>query len=176
VNLKEMVLASRSLPPGSYAECGVFRGDSAVVIADNLPDGADLWLFDSFEGHGEPCKFDDPEHPKGRYKDTKPGDVIARLRTDINVTLVIGYIPHTFRRVPYKLDFRFVHIDVDHYEPTKAACEFFLPRMVPGGIIRFDDYGAVLGATKAIDEVIGRERLLPSDWRLEMPLTSTCKK
>ena len=37
--------------------------------------------------------------------------------------------------------YRFVHIDVDIYEPTYACLEYFHPRMVEGGLIVIDDYG-----------------------------------
>jgi len=47
-----------------------------------------------------------------------------------------------------------VHIDVDLYEPTRAAFEFFHPRMAPGGVMVCDDYGfaSCPGARKAVDE------------------------
>jgi O-methyltransferase len=46
-----------------------------------------------------------------------------------------------------------VNVDVDIQKPTLAACEFFYPRMVPGGIMVFNDYKAskCKGATQAID-------------------------
>jgi hypothetical protein len=36
--------------------------------------------------------------------------------------------------------FSFVHLDLDLPEPTRAALEYFHPRMLPGGIIIADDY------------------------------------
>lgn len=44
-----------------------------------------------------------------------------------------------------------LHLDVDVYEPTAFAIEQLLPRMVPGGLILFDDYGFVDGATRAAE-------------------------
>ena len=51
--------------------------------------------------------------------------------------------------------YRFVHIDLDLYEPTSGAIEYYFSRMVPGGIIICDDYGSLFwpGAKKALDEV-----------------------
>ncbi|MFW5652494.1 MAG: TylF/MycF/NovP-related O-methyltransferase [Planctomycetota bacterium] len=43
--------------------------------------------------------------------------------------------------------YRFVHIDVDVYEPTLACLEFFWPRLSPGGAIVIDDYGPPLLST-----------------------------
>ena len=38
----------------------------------------------------------------------------------------------------------FVHIDVDLFEPTRAGLEYFVPRMVKGGVIINDDFGSPL--------------------------------
>jgi len=48
----------------------------------------------------------------------------------------------------------FVHIDVDLYQPTLAALEYFYPRLAAGGIIVCDDYGSLSfpGAYKAVEE------------------------
>ena len=50
--------------------------------------------------------------------------------------------------------FKFVHLDVDNYQPYKESLEFFYDKMVPGGIILFDDYDCDCcpGANKAVDE------------------------
>lgn len=168
MNLSEMLEEVQNLPVGDYAECGVYKGDSAEYIAARMVFGPTLWLFDSFTGHGEPGPYDDAkEHPKGRYGDTDVDLVVERMAAVARIRVMAGFIPGTFSKVPSETRFRFVHIDVDHYAPTLAACQFFLPKMVPGGIIRFDDYGYVSGATKAIDEAVGREALLPGDWRYE---------
>lgn len=45
-----------------------------------------------------------------------------------------------------------LHIDVDVYKPTKFILEKLYDRVVKGGIIVFDDYTRVKGATDAIDE------------------------
>ena len=69
------------------------------------------------------------------------------------ICLYKGWIPERFKDVS-ELQFRFVHIDVDLFQPTKDAIEFFYPRMVKGGVIVCDDYGfdTCPGATKAMDE------------------------
>ena len=141
-------------PEGDYAECGVWKGERAMRIAKNMNNNFALWLFDSFEGHGQPGEYDIPQyHWKGRYSDTSP-ELISRLVPSAKI--VKGWIPESLGIVADR-KFRFVHVDVDHYGPTYGATEFFLPRMVKGGIIRFDDYkhDHCPGATKAIEEFIG---------------------
>ncbi len=59
----------------------------------------------------------------------------------------------SFDRVCYD-GFCFVYVDMDTYQSTRDAIEFFWPRMVPGGKILIDDYGwePCAGVQKAVDE------------------------
>jgi hypothetical protein len=47
-----------------------------------------------------------------------------------------------------------LHIDVDVYEATMACLEHLYEKVVRGGIMVFDDYGQVEGATKAINAFV----------------------
>ena len=149
----------RTLPFGDYAEVGVYQGNGARRIAAAKAPRSTLWLFDSLLGHGEPGRLDDAEHhPKGRYSDTSRNQIFEGMQNDGRVFLIIGFIPETFAIVQHSI-FRYVRIDVDHYLPTKAALLFFLPRMVPGGVIELDDFEATTceGATAAAREILGKE-------------------
>lgn len=53
-----------------------------------------------------------------------------------------------------ELKIALLHIDVDAYEPTKAALEYLFSHVVQNGIIMLDDYNAVHGATMAVNEFI----------------------
>lgn len=54
-----------------------------------------------------------------------------------------------------------LYLDVDHYEPTKAALEAFLPRMPKGGVIVFDELNIKewAGETMAVLDVLGISNL-----------------
>lgn len=159
-----MLEAVKGLPSGDYAECGVWQAYMAKIINAGMNREATLYLLDSFQGHAAPTEFDDArEHPQGRYANTSV-EMVSSLVP--GATVLAGYIPETFERIK-ECTFRFVHIDVDHYLPTKAACEFFWPRMVTGGIIRFDDYkdSGCPGATRAVNEVFGAENIQTGDYR-----------
>jgi len=41
---------------------------------------------------------------------------------------------------------------MDVKEPTSFALDLLFDRVVPGGLIVFDDYNAVAGETEAVDE------------------------
>lgn len=47
-----------------------------------------------------------------------------------------------------------LRLDMDWYEPTKAALENFYHRIEPGGSLMIDDYGHHTGARKATDEFL----------------------
>ena len=155
MNFAELV---NPLPKGEYAEVGVWKGEGAAHIYSWMNKGSELWLFDSFQGHGDPCEFDDAKaHFRGRYSDTSIEEITRKIS---GARIVPGFVPASLY-IAAAVAFRFVRIDLDHYLPTKAACEFFKPRMVPEGIIEFDDYchPECPGATKAIAEVFGRGRV-----------------
>ena len=73
------------------------------------------------------------------------------------VELHVGWIPEHFHRVETER-FCLVHIDVDLYQPTLDAAEFFYQRLNPGGMLVCDDYGSLAcpGAKQAMDEVAAK--------------------
>ncbi|MBL4590407.1 MAG: class I SAM-dependent methyltransferase [Phycisphaerales bacterium] len=152
------------------AECGVYTGGSSFLICqegERLGHLKKHFGFDSFEGLSEPTKIDMPTTEEA-YLWAK-GDlavdehhVRALLEPCRTAQLLKGWIPERFDEVG-DAQFSFVHVDVDLYEPTLASIEFFYPRLVPGGILLCDDYGAETcpGARRALDEYCERFSLPP---------------
>ncbi len=136
---------------GEIAECGMFRGLSAFVLCSHLKRrdptyaGADFHGFDSFEGLSDPTAEDEPDAEdkppalrSGAFACSE-GEVRENLADFAALKTYSGWIPDRFAEVA-NIRFRFVSIDVDLYQPSKASLEFFFPRMVPGGVIICDDY------------------------------------
>jgi len=73
------------------------------------------------------------------------------------VELHVGWIPQVFSAQPERA-YRFVHIDVDLYQPTIDSLDYFFPRLSEGGIVITDDYSWP-GARKAFDEFSVRNAL-----------------
>ncbi len=73
------------------------------------------------------------------------------------VGFVPGWIPAGFVGQPERV-YRFVHIDVDLYQPTLDSLQYFFPRLAEGGIIITDDYDWP-GARKAFQEYALEHRL-----------------
>jgi len=136
---------------GSVAEVGVFRGDSAKNLAEELRNRT-LYLFDTFEGM--PNRIENIDHHKaGDFSKTSLLAVTAAL-APYDVIFYPGIFPDSASSLPDSVTFALVHIDVDLYWSTLDACKFFYPRMEIGGFMIFDDYNSPTckGANKAIDE------------------------
>jgi len=156
--LREFARYTKNIP-GCMAECGCYQGASAYFMAKENPD-IPLHLFDSFEGLSEPTEMDGPrakDHHHWEKGDLTASEKQARetLRDFNKVVFHKGWIPDRFPEVA-KDHFRLVHIDVDLYQPTRDALEFFYPRMNSNGVIILDDYGFTTcpGALKACKEFI----------------------
>ncbi len=141
--------------PGALAECGVFRGASAFLMAQSIRrsgGGRRLHLFDSFAGLSPPQAVDGRYWEAGNLASSQE-EVAAGLAAfrDL-VSFHEGWIPTRFGDVADSR-FCFVHIDVDLFQPTRDALVFFCPRMVAGGLILCDDYGfdTCPGARQAMD-------------------------
>lgn len=129
-------------PEGKCVECGVYTGGVTRMMLDAY---RDVIAFDTFEGIKGAGEFD--LHQDGDYD---AGDVTKYIQ---GAEIVRGEIPYTFNGRD-DTDIAFVHLDMDIYEPTRAALAYFYPRMREGGIIVLDDYGfwTTPGIKKAVDE------------------------
>jgi O-methyltransferase len=147
---------------GSTAECGVLGGVGSSIICLSLRDtyGPDdrHFAFDSFEGLAEPTQADRDRFgrlwwARGDFNEFSDRTARAVLAAFPFARVVKGWIPDGFVAVGPER-FRFVHIDVDLYDATRDCLEFFYPRLVPGGIVFFDDYGfeGTPGARRATRE------------------------
>jgi hypothetical protein len=165
---------------GEIIECGCWRGLSSRLICLSLGrnhvfDGAGVTLCDSFEGLSKPSQEDArPTHigddPKTAGDATKPAGSYAsseqHLRTVLAdfpaVAIKKGWIPDSLDALPDKR-YRFVHLDLDLYEPIYGALRYFWPRLSVGGVILCDDYGSLFwpGARKAFDTFCSDNELKP---------------
>ena len=147
-NIRKLVRETKSVP-GVTAEVGVFQGASAAIIKEETR--KELWLFDTFNGF--PNSLDESDCRAYYVGDCKaPEEYVQRLmKGKKNVHIVVGEFPKTADPIKDK-KFSFVHIDVDIYNSTKEALEFFSHRMSPGGIILVHDYPAHPGVKKAVQE------------------------
>ena len=164
---------------GDVAECGAFRGLSSFVFCNYIRlfashfDGRHYHIFDSFEGLSEPKEQD--AISRNEYGEMgvhcQPGGAFLGTLEVVKATLsdypVIeyhqGWIPESLLNVPDRR-YKFVHLDLDLYEPIKGALEYFYPRMVQSGAIVIDEYAIPRwpGAKKAVDEYCSEHDLAPA--------------
>lgn len=144
-HLAQLFGLARNLP-GATAEAGVFRGLGSYLMCSRSRrehpgfDGAGHFAIDSFEGLGQPSAEDGPAECAGRFSDTSLEVAQSTLADFPAVTFLKGWIPEVFDQLPDQ-HYRFVHVDVDLYDPTLASLEYFYPRLTPGGVLVVDDYG-----------------------------------
>jgi O-methyltransferase len=122
-------------------------GDSAEVICEHKQKKK-LHLFDTFAGHPDTIgRYDVGQHVGRHSADIK--DVKKRLKKYHRVYFYKGIFPETSKPV-IKKKFCFVNLDTDLYRGTYDGLEFFIPRMIKGGIITIHDYQGIPGVACAV--------------------------
>ncbi len=159
--------------PGDIVECGVGEGDSfldwAVTTFFEGPAERHIWGFDSFEGFPEPSKEDLRNQST---TETKKGDAAVPMEVvqnklamvglpkdwlSIRTTLVKGFFENTLHKYT-GIKIALLHLDADLYQSYKTVLHEFYPKVVPGGLVVFDEYLGQMeainwpGAKKAVDE------------------------
>ncbi len=139
---------------GSFAELGVYKGDSANIIQLMDPSRT-FHLFDTFEGFQQR----DLDNETGKaatytvhnFADTSIERVKQKLTSD-KFIFHKGHFPDTAKN-PDDEKFALVNMDIDLYNPTKAGLDFFFPKLSPGGVIIVHDYNPDWpGIMKAVDD------------------------
>ena len=152
---------------GEFWECGVLRGGSAMLLAEAQVRGlsaargktARLRLFDTFDA--APATFDpryDVPYPKRDQcrPDDLPEVTVEKIRERLagyeGVRLHAGLLPDTFAGLESS-EIALAHVDVNFYQSVWACCAFIYDRLLPGGVMVFDDYGyaSCPGTRRAVD-------------------------
>lgn len=140
-----MCLIAAVAPPGCFVEFGVYQGGTAYHLAKIArQQGRPLYLYDTFTGI--PCKADIDSHRIGDFSDTTLSQVQAAIPDAI---YCVGMFPDTLVDMG---PIAFLHVDADQYQSVKDAIRLFVPHMVQGASIVFDDYKCLAGADQAIAE------------------------
>jgi O-methyltransferase len=149
--------------PGSILEVGVWRGGSGSLMAARaaaLGIADPVYLCDTWQGVVKTGPLD-TYYRDGKHDDTSRAIVeslVARLGLT-NVELLEGVFPDETGAKIARRSFRLCHVDVDVYDSARDVFEWVWPRLSPGGVAVFDDYGfpACPGVTRFVDEQRGRD-------------------
>ncbi|MDF0497952.1 TylF/MycF/NovP-related O-methyltransferase [Bradyrhizobium yuanmingense] len=166
---------------GDIVECGVWRGGTSMLGALTLLGRGEtsrkIWLYDTFAGMTEPDDVDVSPwsatsagrlwranmalgHNKWCFAPLEdvqrnllstgyPAEKIEFVKGDVAETLL--------HKCPEKI--AVLRLDTDWYESTKIEMEVLFPKLVRGGVILIDDYGAWKGCKKAIDEYLAENKI-----------------
>jgi len=160
---------------GSFVECGVFKGANIIVMMRTLLSAKcierDIFLYDTFQGMPEPEDVDiyyDGQPARQVWESTKDLTTggsnwvcspIDEVRKNVElvgypmdkVFFIEGLVEETLPdRAPSEI--ALLRLDTDFYRSTKHELTHLFPRLVKGGILIIDDYGAFSGAKAATDE------------------------
>ncbi|MBM4275495.1 MAG: class I SAM-dependent methyltransferase [Deltaproteobacteria bacterium] len=167
---------------GSIVECGIYQGFSlmswaklsTILEPENLT--RRIYGFDTFQGFPSISDKDQNRlavHKKGDL-DGGSYEELQQLITEYDRDRFLGHINKVqlvkgdvLQTIPQFISenrhllVSLLFIDLDLFEPTKAAIENFLPRMPKGAIIAFDDLDNPLwpGETLALLETVGLKNL-----------------
>ncbi|CDF92476.1 MULTISPECIES: TylF/MycF/NovP-related O-methyltransferase [unclassified Pseudomonas] len=147
---------------GDFLEVGVWRGGSGclLALASQRP-GRKVFLADTFTGVVKASHLD-TGYSGGEHSDTdiqRVQALAARCGVTERVQILEGMFPeHNAEHVSQRL--AFLHIDVDVYESARSVLEWAMPRLAPGAVVVFDDYGfyGCEGVTRLVNEFMQGNR------------------
>jgi len=163
--------------PGSFVECGVWRGGSSMLIAQmlmnrNITDRK-IYLYDTFEGMTEPTHNDvdiSGKDAAAQFKEIEGGWCLADLadvqqnmgRTHYpseSIVYVKGKVEDTIPATMPADAIALLRLDTDWYESTKHELNHLYPKLITKGVLIIDDYGHWEGCKKAVDEYFSEHQI-----------------
>lgn len=161
--------------PGDVVELGVYKATSLIRFATfrhalENDHSRKIVGFDAFgkfpredvAGNDDLAFIESFEHNGGHGLAKVEVEGVMQNKGFQNVQLVEGNI---FETVDTYLEqhpstrIALLHLDMDVKEPTEFALQRLYEKVVPGGLIVVDDYGAVAGATDATDAFLHKHQL-----------------
>ena len=133
------------------AEAGVYTGNSLLACAELARHhGLDVRFvgLDTFSGFPELSERDRQLAPENSiyldepvFSDTSIDAVYSLLRGEghRNVELIRGEFSETLPELEDR-QYLFVNVDCDLFAPHIECLDYFYPRMLPGGVLYFDDF------------------------------------
>ena len=155
VHVAVWVAACAARLRGDFVECGVNKGFNSSAIMRYLDWNSlnkTFYLLDTFNGIDVRFVLDEEKMAGKLEWNQKVLDTGGYERSVEAITqnfsewqrvkIIPGAVPETLPQVDAK-EVAFLHLDMNCAIPEQAAAEYFWPRMVPGGLMLFDDYGYV---------------------------------
>ena len=150
--------------PGDVVEFGCYEGDTSILLAGELRNTPDKWLYlyDSFEGL--PAKTAEDNSGDGwRFKEgelkASPETVQHKFKKYAlpDPVIIKGWFNElSDSDLPSQISFAL--LDGDFYESIKSSLALVAPHMTTGGIIAIHDYrnAELPGSAKAVNEFLAK--------------------
>jgi O-methyltransferase len=142
----------------SLIEVGVWKGGTSAIIAKKLAQlhsHSTFYMADTFTGVAK-ASDKDKFYNGGEHAETTQEIVEKLLEGNYDEYKILkGVFPDdTAHLILANEKFNFCHIDVDVYESAKGIVEWIWNKLIPGGVIVFDDYGfhTCNGVTRYVNE------------------------
>ena len=181
VNVHTLAAAAiRNGIDGDFAECGVWRGGCAGImaaLAAREGRGRKTWLFDSFAGLPEPTAADGAS--ARNFAGGRGGGALIPVNQCVaaraaaehllftllhcdpgHIAIRAGWFQDTLPALgPEPARLALLRLDGDWYESTKICFDRLYDRVSSGGAVIIDDYGCWEGCRRAVDEFIAARAL-----------------
>ena len=161
--------------PGDIFELGVYKGASLVRFASyrSVMENDYSRKIIAFDAFGEFPKaqvslpndigfITDFEREGGDGLSVEEIQYLIKRKGFVNLNLIKGNVFSTLPEYLLKnpaCKIALLHLDMDVKEPTEFSLNLLWDRIVSGGVVIFDDYTAVEGATVAVDEFVRKNNL-----------------
>ena len=147
---------SAKLGDGDILEVGVWRGGTGLLIAEAMRHfgvSGTLYLADTFTGVVK-AGDNDSRYSGGEHADVTRADVETLFEIHGHVVRILTGIFPEDTGDDFHGRIKLLHIDVDVYQSARDVVEWCFDRIVPGGIVIFDDYGflGTDGVTRLCEE------------------------
>jgi len=132
----------------NFIECGVCDGLSAYYainasITEMVKDPK-FYLYDAWDGMKKEYLTESEKGCIGEYSYLDISITKSNLKEFDDITVFNkGYLPESLESSENPDSAIWMHIDLNSAKPTLSALERFHDRLVPGGVILFDDYAHI---------------------------------
>jgi O-methyltransferase len=132
---------------GDFVECGVNTGIFSLAICHYLDFNKldkSFYLFDTFNGIPVESMSETERSARIIENSRNYPECFDTAKQNFapfpRAVLVRGRVPETLPLVHID-KVAYLHLDMNVAAPERAAIEYFWPKIVPGGVLAFDDYG-----------------------------------
>ena len=144
---------------GDIVECGVWRGGMSIFLSKLFPK-KNIWVCDSYEGCQDPNMgkyfYQNEGHSLGMYsislEEVKNNFIKYDALDENRVFFLKGWVKDTLKPELCPIEkISLLRVDVDSYSATLEVLDYLYDKVVPGGMIVFDDICLNEGANAIFD-------------------------